>query len=111
MIHLAEDDLALVKKILRFHLAQGEEVFAYGSRATGERLKPTSDLDLCVRGKEPLSDKLLTNLRDHFDVSGLPTRVDVLDWHAALPSFRAIIEKHFVAVPYAENQESRATEL
>jgi type I restriction enzyme S subunit len=102
MIHLDETNLKLVKKILRFHLENGEKVFAFGSRVTGVRLKSHSDLDLCVKGAEPLPDRVLVGLRDFFAISDLPMRVDVIDWAATAPHFQEIIEKNCEELNFQE---------
>ena len=50
MIHLTPDEVTLVKKILCAFVPDGRKVVAFGSRATGIRLKRYSDLDLCIMG-------------------------------------------------------------
>ncbi len=90
MIHLAPDELAAVRAILRARLP-GCEARAFGSRATGIRLKPFSDLDLALMTKQALSDAQLGELREDFIESDLPFRVDLVDWAAADADFRAAI--------------------
>lgn len=70
----------------------------FGSRAR-RTAKSTSDLDLCVKGKEPLSFELLAHLRDDFSESNLPYQVDVVDWHGITDSFLTIIDRDKVALP------------
>jgi type I restriction enzyme S subunit len=90
MIHLAPEELATVRAILRARLPDCE-ARAFGSRATGVRLKPFSDLDLALMTKRALTDAQLGELREEFQQSDLPFRVDLVDWAAADADFRAAI--------------------
>jgi type I restriction enzyme S subunit len=80
----------LIQDILHFYAPKGE-VWAFGSRQRWTN-KDYSDLDLAIVGhdKQPLS--VINRLRESFMDSTLPYRVDVLDYHAVLPSFRKIID-------------------
>ena len=93
MIHLTPDHLALVQKILRVYVPD-RRIVVFGSRATGVRLKPHSDLDLCIMGETPLDSTTVFDLRDAFSASRLPMRVDVVDWAATSENFRTIIAAH-----------------
>ncbi|NBY18230.1 MAG: nucleotidyltransferase domain-containing protein, partial [Betaproteobacteria bacterium] len=75
----------LVQRFLPEH-----QVWAFGSRATWTA-KPFSDLDLVVSGDEPLSLMQIAELREAFQESALPFKVDILDGHAVSPTFRAVI--------------------
>jgi predicted nucleotidyltransferase len=66
------------------------EVRVMGSRASG-RAKPFSDLDLVVMGDEPLSLRVLGQLRDEFDESNLPFAVDIIEWASSSEAFRRVI--------------------
>jgi predicted nucleotidyltransferase len=90
MIHVTEAELEIILKILENHAPQGE-VWAFGSRRKGTHGK-RSDLDLAVVGDGRQTLSVIGNLKDAFEDSTLPYRVDVLDYHAALPSFRKIID-------------------
>lgn len=79
-----------VQRILAFW-APGVPAYAFGSRVHGHALKPTSDLDICLGGAEPLKPKVLRQVRDAFEISDLPIRVDVVDWHDLSPEFREVI--------------------
>jgi predicted nucleotidyltransferase len=61
-------------------------------------LKRTSDLDLCVRGGRRVDEKRMRKLRDTFDISDLPFRVDVVDWHDLSEDFRKLIEKDLTPI-------------
>ena len=67
------------------------EVRVFGSRYKGQA-KPYSDLDLVLLGDDVLDWKQLAELKEAFQESELPFRVDVLDWHSLSPEFRKVIE-------------------
>jgi type I restriction enzyme S subunit len=73
------------------------QVWAFGSRATWTA-KPFSDLDLVVSGDEPLSLMQIAELREAFQESALPFKVDILDGHAVSPTFRAVINSQKVLI-------------
>lgn len=80
-----------VKRILEA-CVPGCEVWAFGSRATGQA-KPYSDLDLVIISDKPLSLATLADLTTAFDESSLTFKVDIVDWATARDSFREIIRK------------------
>jgi len=82
--------------ILREHLP-GRKVWAFGSRATGQRVRRFSDLDLAVEGDE-LTLGQLGNLHEALDESRLPFKVDIADLATVTPEFRARIEPEMVLV-------------
>ena len=86
----------LIKRFVPEH-----QVWAFGSRATWTA-KPFSDLDLVVVGHSPLSLALMAEMREAFEESALPFKVDVLDWRAISPSFRAVIDSHKVLIKGAD---------
>ena len=66
--------------------ASGCQVFVFGSRASS-RARPFSDLDLLLERHEPLTLDERARLRDAFEASDLPFRVDVVDAHDLAPGF------------------------
>ena len=88
-IDLAPAYLVTVRSILDQYVPD-YEVRAFGSRATWTA-KDYSDLDLLVVGDQPLKWSILGKLKDAFEESTLPFRVDVLDWHDISDNFRDII--------------------
>lgn len=95
MIDVSPFQLEMIKKILERHVS-GCEVRVFGSRAT-RTAKDYSDLDLAIVGKERLSDKVLFALKEDFQQSDIPFRVDVLDWNAISKEFREVIEKKYTS--------------
>ncbi|MDR1308794.1 MAG: nucleotidyltransferase domain-containing protein [Deltaproteobacteria bacterium] len=90
MIHVTDAELETILDILKAHAPTGE-VWAFGSRQKGTHRKH-SDLDLAVVGNGRQTLSVIGKLKEAFVDSTLPHRVDVLDYHAVLPSFREIID-------------------
>lgn len=87
--------------ILRTHVP-GRKVWAFGSRATGQRVKRFSDLDLAIDGPEmSLRDSAM--LEEALDESRLPFKVDVVEFASLTPEFRARIEPELVLLLEPEN--------
>ena len=93
MSDLSDAHLKIVQTILQRHVPECE-VRLFGSRSK-RTAKPYSDLDLAIVGKEKISRKILHSLKDDFQESDLPFRVDVLDWHAVSREFQAVINEGF----------------
>lgn len=72
-------------------------VWAFGSRVTGAA-KPYSDLDIAIISEHPLSLDCMASIKEAFDDSDLPIRVDVVDWGATSASFREIIRQNYVVI-------------
>lgn len=78
------------------------EVWAYGSRVKGTS-RPTSDLDLAVFAR-PEQRGRISELKEAFEESSLPFRVDVMIWDEMPVNFRKrILEQYVVLI------EKRAT--
>lgn len=91
MIDLGADELAEVERICAL-MVPSSEVWAFGSRCKGTARKH-SDLDLLVKGPRRLDVLKLEEVREAFQESLLPFRVDVADWHALSDDFRRMLEK------------------
>lgn len=89
MILVSESELRTILTILDKHLHSGR-VLAFGSRVSAV-CKPYSDLDLAIDADHCLSISELGNIREDFQESTLPYRIDVLDYNAISPEFRAVI--------------------
>ena len=89
MLDLPQDQLMLVRGILRLHLPHAQ-AWAFGSRVNG-RARKFSDLDLAIDAGAPIDDTTLVLLKDDFVESDLPIKVDVLDLHQISESFKRII--------------------
>lgn len=102
-IDLRPDHAKIVHEIIARYLPAGVSVRVFGSRAKWTA-KPHSDLDLALKGKQPLPRSVLGDLAEAFSESDLPFRVDIVDWHAVTPSFQAAIDRDGVrlTVPLGE---------
>ncbi len=92
-IDLNPNHLATVEAILVEHVPECE-VRAFGSRAAWTA-RDYSDLDLAIVGQRPLDWRTLGRLKEAFEESSLPMRVDVLDWHTISESFREVIQRDY----------------
>lgn len=96
MIDLRADLLNLVRTITKKYVPHAE-VRVFGSRVTGTA-KKYSDLDLAIVDAQKLSLHTLGNLREAFQESDLPMRVDLVDWHAISDEFREVIAAHYAVL-------------
>jgi predicted nucleotidyltransferase len=96
MIDLPPQHLEAIRAILRRHVPECE-VRAFGSRVSGPA-KNYSDLDLAVVAPGKLNADTLRHVKEAFEESALPFRVDVLDWHETSPDFQKVIEKAYEVI-------------
>lgn len=66
----------------------------FGSRVDGSP-KPYSDLDLAFVAEKELNLAAIGRLKEAFEESDLPFRVDVLDWNSISEDFRKIIAQKY----------------
>lgn len=90
MINVPEQHLLIIKNILQKNLPQEVGVKVFGSRIT-KKIKTYSDLDLIIIGKTKIDSKILANLKEEFEESDIPFRVDIIDWHRISKEFQQII--------------------
>lgn len=90
MIDVREDHLKIVLDILN-KFVPSCEVRIFGSRYKWTA-KDYSDLDLAIVCKEKIDWKLLADIKEAFQESELPYRVDVLDWNSISEEFKKVIE-------------------
>lgn len=89
-IAMAPEHEGIVLDILDTHLPAGTAIWAFGSRVNG-RARRYSDLDLAIDAGRRLTIDETAILREAFDESDLPYRVDVVDWQAIGAEFRSLI--------------------
>ncbi len=98
-LDITPDQEAQLHALLSRHLP-GIEVWAYGSRISGQA-RPWSDLDL-VAFTTPADKARVSALREAFEESNLPFRVDLFVWDDLPESFRENIRaRHLVVQPGA----------
>lgn len=88
---VAARHLAVVRAILAPHVPD-RTVVPFGSRVGGSA-KPPSDLGLAILGEVRTPPVDLACLASDFEESDLPFRVDLVEWAAASPAFRARVER------------------
>ena len=91
MLDLKPHELEMVRNILNRFVPEAE-ILVFGSRVHGTA-KPWSDLDLAIKAKSALDWKLLEEIKEAFQESELPFRVDILDWNEITDAFRSAIEE------------------
>ena len=94
-IDLSPAQLEQVRSLLHQHLP-GIPVWAYGSRVKSTA-RPHSDLDLALFSR-PDQSLNVAALREAFDESNLPFRVDCFVWNDIPESFRQNIQSHHIAI-------------
>lgn len=93
MINVSRKHLETIKRILAEY-AGDCEARAFGSRVMGTA-KDHSDLDVAVVARNKIKRRTKMLLREAFEESDLPFRVDVIDYHAVSNEFRAIIDANY----------------
>lgn len=106
MIDVTQAHLETVKRILSEHVPDCE-IRAFGSRVTG-RVKDYSDLDLAIVCRKALDADSLRHLKEAFEESKLPFRVDVLDWDRIPASFRNVIEREYETIQKPTRSKPRS---
>lgn len=89
MIKTTPAQLRTITGILAAH-APKVEARAFGSRVDGNP-KDYSDLDLALVGAAKLDAAVMGGLKEAFEESDLPFRVDILDWNAISEEFQKVI--------------------
>jgi predicted nucleotidyltransferase len=98
MICVSESEMKIISDILRSHISNGE-VRAFGSRYKWTS-KDYSDLDLAVAqyDKKSMPVMKLAEIREAFEESELPYRVDVLDYWRISNEFREVIDNGYEVI-------------
>jgi type I restriction enzyme S subunit len=88
-IDLDDSHLQEILNLLAEYLPD-KRILAFGSRVR-HTARPHSDLDLAILDDKPTGLSRLGLIRDAFEASDLPFRVDLLDWQRLTPEFQQII--------------------
>lgn len=96
VLAMTAEELSLLQSILKRYVPDFK-VWAFGSRVTGTH-KPYSDLDLALVGDEPIAIQTRAMLSEALSNSGLPYKVDIVDWASSSDAFRQIIEKQKLVI-------------
>ncbi len=92
MIEITPAHLHIVLNILE-RLAPEYEARVFGSRYA-HKSKKYSDIDIVLVGKEKIDWRQMAKIKEAFEESTLPYRVDVLDWESTSIEFRKVIEDY-----------------
>jgi len=103
-LQISEREWILVADILA-GLLPNRAVWAFGSRATGLRVKRFSDLDLAVAGRLTSADRAA--LSEAFDDALIDFKVDLVEVDMLDPDFRQRIERDFLSLQGASIIEGR----
>lgn len=90
LIDITPEHRRIVLDIVDTHLPACTAVWVFGSRVSG-CARRYSDLDLAIDAGRRLTVDETAILREAFDECDLPYRVDIVDWRAISPGFRALI--------------------
>ncbi|MDR1327221.1 MAG: nucleotidyltransferase domain-containing protein [Heliobacteriaceae bacterium] len=91
MVCVSDDELKIIIEIIKTY-ASDCDVLVFGSRYRGTH-KNYSDLDLAFNCNKTMSINRIAELKEAFEESDLPYRVDVLDYNTVSDEFRKIIDK------------------
>ena len=95
IIDITSTQHEMLRSLLSLHLP-GTEAWIYGSRVKGTS-RPASDLDMVVFAT-PGQARGVSDLRECFEQSSLPFRVDLFVWGDVPESFRKQIEREHVVL-------------
>jgi len=93
MINVSPGQMETIKRILAEYVGDCE-VRAFGSRVDGSA-KDYSDLDVAVVAPNKIKRRTKMLLKEAFEESDLPFRVDVIDYNGVSDKFRAIINAKY----------------
>lgn len=80
-------EYTIKETIKKFVDLNAYDIFIFGSRATGQGER-FSDYDIGISGEKPLSLKKLSLIREAFEESDLPFKVDIVDFSLGSSEFR-----------------------
>lgn len=96
-------DRSAIERILSSVLSRGRfQLKLFGSRARGDARR-TSDIDLALVGEQPVAVADMAALREALEESGVPFRVDLVDYASAPIQLRAAIDREGIAWPVPSN--------
>jgi predicted nucleotidyltransferase len=105
-LQISEHEWLLVADVLAKHLAN-RTVWAFGSRATGLRVKRFSDLDLAVQGRLTFAERAA--LSEAFDEALISFKVDVVETELIDADFLRRIQPDFVLLQSASPLDDTAS--
>ncbi|MFH0800328.1 MAG: nucleotidyltransferase domain-containing protein [Pseudomonadota bacterium] len=94
---LSAHDRKFILSVLENLLPAGSQAYFFGSRMNST-FSEGSDLDLLIAANAPIGLDVIAKIRDMFEESDLPFKVDILDNSSLTPSMRQNIMKHAALV-------------
>lgn len=94
-MQLTDKEQETVLSIIRSLIPPSTEVFYYGSRVNGTA-RISSDLDVLLKGPAPIDLATLALIKEKFEDSDLPFKVDLLDYHTLSKKMLGNISKSLV---------------
>lgn len=91
-LNVTKEHFVIISDILK----DIEGVRVFGSRLNGNN-KEFSDLDVCIKQDSALAGHQVEFLKERFEKSDLPFKVDLVDYYTLNSSFQEIIESSSVA--------------
>lgn len=97
-IDITPEQFTIVQSILKKQLSKNARAWVFGSRAK-QTAKKSSDLDLALDQQGvPLTLAAEGTIKETFDNSILPFKVDIVDWNAITDSFRKAIQDDCIEI-------------
>tara|TARA_Y100000590_G_C15732923_1_gene1017660 strand:+ start:501 stop:812 length:312 start_codon:yes stop_codon:yes gene_type:complete len=87
-----ENQVQLIKKIFNKYLGPKPKRFLFGSRIEGG-FRKNSDLDILIQNESPIDFATLSKLKEEFEESSLPYKVDLMEWNRIPETIKASIEQ------------------
>ncbi len=88
--------LDIINKILWVHLDKSRDrAFIFGSWAIGDNRK-FSDIDIGIESKRKLPLKIISRLKEAFEISDLPYMVDVVDFRGTDREFKKLAKAKII---------------
>lgn len=92
MLDVSPDSLKTIREILKKFVPKAR-VLVFGSRVEGGA-RPYSDLDIAIQAPQPIDKITWIRLKEAFEESEVPFRVDCVDWDRLSDEFKAVIQEN-----------------
>jgi predicted nucleotidyltransferase len=93
-----QDRSAIERIVAPFLVRRDIRLKLFGSRARGDARR-VSDIDLALIASQPIPSADMALLREAFDESRIPFRIDLVDYASAPYSLRSAIDREGISWP------------
>ena len=90
--YLPKDLEQKILKILKKYCPKDTEFILFGSFTSG-KYTDKSDIDVAIKGQQPLDTAIWTKIEEAFEESDITRKVDVLDFYRVKKEFQEVINK------------------